>query len=91
VITQLQDLKNHNLIVAKGLLFLAGAALAAVTLVVRNPEPMTAILIVTAIWCSARFYYFAFYVLEKYVDPRLRYAGLIALITRAIRGRKRDV
>ena len=31
-------------------------------------------------WASARAYYFAFYVLERYVDPRLRYAGLLALL-----------
>jgi hypothetical protein len=29
-----------------------------------------------AIWCSARFYYFAFYVIEHYVDGQYRFAGL---------------
>jgi hypothetical protein len=32
-----------------------------------------------AMWSASRFYYVLFYVLEKYVDPDLRYAGLLAL------------
>ena len=30
------------------------------------------------VWSACRFYYFLFYVLEKYVNPELRYAGLVA-------------
>jgi hypothetical protein len=29
-----------------------------------------------SIWCFARAYYFAFYVIEHYVDGSYRYAGL---------------
>jgi hypothetical protein len=29
-----------------------------------------------AIWSFCRFYYFAFYVIEKYVDSSYRFAGL---------------
>jgi hypothetical protein len=53
------------------------------------PSIRTAALLALLVWSSCRFYYFLFYVLERYVDPRLRYAGLLALVG-AIRHRRRD-
>jgi hypothetical protein len=35
------------------------------------------VLLVIAIWCFCRVYYFAFYVIEHYVDPGYRFAGLV--------------
>ena len=35
-----------------------------------------AVLLAIAIWSFCRFYYFAFYVIEHYVDPQFRFAGL---------------
>ena len=35
-----------------------------------------AFLLAVALWAFCRFYYFAFYVIEKYVDPSYRFAGL---------------
>ncbi len=32
------------------------------------------------IWAFARAYYFAFYVLEKYIDPSYRFSGLLSLL-----------
>ena len=46
----------------------------------ESPSTGTAALLVLLVWASCRFYYFMFYVLERYVDPRLRYAGIIATI-----------
>jgi hypothetical protein len=46
----------------------------------EHPDPRTALLIGLAVWCFARAYYFAFYVLEAYVDPRFRYRGLWSLL-----------
>jgi hypothetical protein len=40
----------------------------------------TAVLLILLVWAACRFYYFLFYVLERYVDPRLRYAGILALV-----------
>ncbi len=53
-----------------------------------SPDWTTAALILLLIWASARFYYFLFYVLEKYVDPSLKYSGLRDLIRHILR-RKR--
>ena len=40
------------------------------------------------VWAACRFYYFLFYVLERYVDPKLRYAGVVALLAAARRRRR---
>ena len=44
-------------------------------------------LLVIAIWSFCRFYYFAFYVIEHYVDPTYRFAGLSSFLKYLI-GRK---
>ena len=75
------DLTSHKLIIAKGFLFLLAGALAAAALLLEHPELRTAFLLAVAIWCFARFYYFAFYVLEHYVDPGYRFAGLGSFVT----------
>jgi hypothetical protein len=42
------------------------------------PAWRTAALLVVAIWSFCRFYYFAFYVIEKYIDPSYKFSGLIS-------------
>lgn len=81
------DLQSKPLIVLKGVLFFVLAAGAAALLLVEQPSLRTVALLTALVWASARGYYFLFYVLEKYVDPRFRYAGLSALM-RAIRRRR---
>jgi hypothetical protein len=47
------------------------------------------LLLVITVWVFCRFYYFAFYVLEHYVDPGYRFAGLLSLARYLMRrGRK---
>jgi hypothetical protein len=82
------DLKSKRLIVFKGWLFLAVAALAALGLLLQSPSWRTALLVAILVWAASRFYYFLFYVLEKYVDPSLRYAGVLAQL-RALWGRRK--
>lgn len=81
------DLKSSKLIVAKGVMFFCIAALSASLLIAEMPSVKVASLIVLLVWASCRFYYFLFYVLEHYVDPKLRYSGLLNLAT-AVRRRK---
>jgi hypothetical protein len=69
------DITSHKLIIAKGFLFLLAGGLAAAALLLEHPELRTAVLLVVAIW------YFAFYVLEHYVDPAYRFAGLGSFAT----------
>jgi hypothetical protein len=83
------DLTSKRWIVAKGVMFICLAMVVAGLLVLERPSLRTLALLVVLVWSSCRFYYFAFYVLEKYVDPRLRYAGLIALVGATWRKRGR--
>lgn len=74
------DLKSKKLIVAKGILFLIIALASFALILIQLPSWNTALLLGCLVWASSRFYYFLFYVLEKYVDPSLRYAGILALL-----------
>lgn len=74
------DLTNPRLICAKGFLFLLGGVLASLLLLIEQPTLKVAFLLAVAVWCFARFYYFAFYVIENYVDPTYRFAGLWSFV-----------
>jgi len=50
-------------------------------LLMQVPNIRTALLIVVVIWSSCRFYYFCFYVIEKYVDPELKFSGIVSMVT----------
>jgi hypothetical protein len=70
------DLANPKWIYAKGVLFLLAGAAASALVIIECPTVKTALLLAIAVWCFARFYYFAFYVIEHYVDPGFHFSGL---------------
>ncbi len=74
------DLQSKKWIVAKGVMFLGIAATTAALILVEMPSVTLAALLALLVWASCRFYYFLFYVLEHYVDPTMRYAGLLDLL-----------
>jgi hypothetical protein len=82
------DITNPKLIYLKGFLFLLCGIMASALLIADNPTIKVVLLLVVAIWCFARFYYFAFYVIEHYVDPHYRFAGLWSFAKYVI-GRRR--
>ncbi|HEX4142655.1 MAG TPA: hypothetical protein VHY91_03820 [Pirellulales bacterium] len=84
----MQDLTSPFWIKAKGLLFLLLGIAAVALILLDSPTWKTAGLLALAIWSFCRFYYFAFYVLEKYVDPSYKFAGLISLTRYLIARRK---
>ena len=74
----------------KAALFLLGGMLAAAGLIFDHPDLRTVLLLAVAIWCFARSYYFAFYVIGNYIDPSYRFSGLgsfAAYVWRRRRGR----
>jgi hypothetical protein len=79
----MRDLRSRVLIVVKGLMFLGLALTTGFWLLLESPSWARTAVVLLLVWSSCRFYYFLFYVLEKYVDPRLRYSGLWALTRRA--------
>lgn len=83
----MSDLKDPRLIYLKGFLFLLGSIMASGTLLLENLSLRNAILLGIAIWCSARFYYFMFYVIEHYVDGQYRFAGLWSFVVYLFRSR----
>ncbi len=66
------DLKNPWLIHAKGALFIVIGLTAAGLLFLELPSLRTALLLVTTIWGFCRFYYYLFYVLERYLGREER-------------------
>jgi hypothetical protein len=59
-------------------------------LLVERPSLKVAVLLAVAIWCFARAYYFAFYVVEHYADPGYRFAGLWSFAKYALGRRRRN-
>jgi hypothetical protein len=84
------DLTNPKLIYLKGFLFLLAGLLASCLLILEHPTLKVAALLAVAVWCFARFYYFMFYVIERYVDPGYRFDGIGSFV-RYLIGRKRSI
>ena len=82
------DLTNPKLIYLKAALFFILGLTSAVIIVAEHPTIRTIVLLLLAIWAFARCYYFAFYVIEKYVDPGYRFAGLSSFFAWVLRKRR---
>ncbi|WP_459554381.1 hypothetical protein [Lacunimicrobium album] len=63
-------------IIIKATLFLFTGFLAAGYLLWSNPTLQFAFFLIVAIWSFCRFYYFAFYVIQHYIDLTYRFDGL---------------
>jgi hypothetical protein len=82
------DIRSPKLLYLKGALFLALGILASAILLWEHPSFRFAALLAIAIWAFARAYYFAFYVIEHYIDRDYRYAGLLDFLRYLARSRK---
>lgn len=85
----MSDLKSPTLLYLKGGLMLVTGLLAAGLLLLDRPDLRSALLLGIAIWGFCRAYYFAFYVVEHYIDPSYRYAGLTSFVRHALTRRWR--
>jgi hypothetical protein len=74
----MQDLTSPIWIKLKGILFLVLGLISATLLFMGQRSLRTLLLLAVSIWCFCRFYYFAFYVIERYVDPSYRFSGLLS-------------
>ena len=81
----MKDISSPTWIKVKGLLFLAVGIGASALLILDNPTWKTGLLLALAVWSFCRFYYFAFYVIEHYVDPNYRFSGLISFVRYLLR------
>jgi hypothetical protein len=82
------DLTSPAVIKLKGGLFLVGGVTAAGLLVWENPTIRTAALLVISVWCFCRCYYWAFYVIEHYVDTTYRFSGLVSFVRYLLRSQR---
>jgi hypothetical protein len=82
------DIQSPRLLYFKGALFLGLGTLASATLIWEHPSIRFAALLAIAVWAFARAYYFAFYVIEHYIDANYKYAGLISFVRYLARSRK---
>ncbi len=72
----MKDLTDPRWIKFKGVLFLLLGIFSALLIVLEQPSLKLAALLGLCIWAFCRAYYFAFYVLQHYVDPGFRFSGL---------------
>lgn len=74
------DLKDARLIYLKGFLFLVIGILGASGLLIENFSFQNVFLLALTVWAFCRFYYFLFYVIEKYVDGNFKFAGVSSFL-----------
>lgn len=82
------DVKSPRVIWIKGILFLFLGLLASVLLVLQAHNATVALLHGLAVWAFCRSYYFAFYVIQHYVDSDYRFSGLLSFLRYTLFNRK---
>lgn len=72
----LRDLHSTKAMWFKGVLFLVIGVMSAAILLVENGSWRAVLLLALCVWGFCRAYYFAFYVIERWVDPGFKFSGL---------------
>jgi hypothetical protein len=86
----MKDIKNHTVIWVKGALFLTLGAASAILLLAELTTIKVALLLALTVWGFCRAYYFAFYVIQHYVDPGYRFSGLFSFACYVLRRKVHD-
>ncbi|MEM9645881.1 MAG: hypothetical protein AAF989_12895 [Planctomycetota bacterium] len=84
------NLTDPRVIWLKGGLFLLLGLLSSGLLISQLTDIRYAALLTLVVWSFCRAYYFAFYVIERYVDPHFRFAGLLHFARYAVLGHSPD-
>jgi hypothetical protein len=84
-----RDIRSRRMLFLKGGLFLLLGMFASGLLLAESPHWRTALLLGIAVWAFCRFYYFLFYVLERYAGRKEPFAGVLDALGYLLRG-KRD-
>jgi len=82
------DIKSKMLLHAKGFLFLVLGLLSAGAILIESQNIRTILLLIITIWAFCRFYYYLFYVLEKYIGRDQKYAGILDALKYILRRRQ---
>lgn len=86
---QMQELSSPKWLYIKAALFLILGVTSGTLLVLNDAHLRTVALLALSVWAFSRFYYFCFYVLERYVDPSFRFSGLLSVIAHIAQSRTR--
>ena len=73
----MRDLNSHRSMKIKAALFAAIGLVSGCLLWISIPTFKSLVLLVLCIWAFCRLYYFAFYVIERYIDPGFRFSGVL--------------
>lgn len=84
-IDNVKDLQHPRWMWLKAWLFVGIGLTAGALLILDQPTLRTGLLLALTIWAFCRAYYFVFYVIEHYIDPGQRYAGLWDFVRRQAR------
>ena len=76
----MKTLTSPEMLYLKATLFVVAGVTAASLVFVRQPTLQTGVLLIVAVWAFCRAYYFAFYVVERYVDRSYRFSGLFSFL-----------
>jgi len=74
------DLVNPKWMYLKAVLFVLIGCSCFTLVIIDNPSLTNAILLILMVWAFSRAYYFAFYVIEKYIDPEYKFSGLLSFL-----------
>ena len=73
----MRDLTSHRSMKIKAALFAGIGLFSGWLLWMSIPTFKSLVLLVLCVWAFCRLYYFAFYVIEKYIDPAFRFSGVL--------------
>ncbi len=73
----MRDFRSTRAMWLKGWLFLLIGLLSAAMLLIEAWSWRRAALLALCVWGFCRAYYFAFYVIERWVDPQFKFSGLL--------------
>ena len=82
------DLKSPRLMYAKAGLLLVAGMMAAAGILLEIPSWRVAVLLGIAVWAFCRAYYFMFYVIERWIDPKFRFAGICGAVAYMVKQRR---
>jgi hypothetical protein len=83
------DITQPRVLYLKAALFVLTGLLAGGLLLLECSSVKVAVLLGVTVWSFARAYYFAFYVVQHYVDPGYRFAGLASFARHVVGIRRR--
>lgn len=77
----MKDLQSTSAMWLKGVLFLLIGLMSGGILLIEHGSWRMALLLGLCVWGFCRAYYFAFYVIEHWVDPGYKFSGLGHFLT----------